>query len=84
MEGNPLKGGTLIIALGSDSTTLNCGIESSQIVGTVAGQIYSGLIHMDKNSILIRSWLSPGIFPLTDLPILFTFEMTSSGRTVRL
>ncbi|MFQ5850403.1 MAG: ABC transporter substrate-binding protein [Candidatus Binatia bacterium] len=60
VEGNPRRGGTLIIALGSDPTTLNCGIESSQIVATVAAQMYSGLIHMDKESSphpeLAKSW----------------------------
>ena len=60
VEGNPRKGGTLIIALGSDPTTLNCGIESSQIVATVAAQMYSGLIHMDKEANphpdLAKSW----------------------------
>ena len=35
VEGNPRKGGTLILAMATDPSTLNCGIESSQIVAMV-------------------------------------------------
>lgn len=49
-QGNPRRGGTLILAITTDPSTLNCGIESSQIVATVTTQIYSGLIHLDENS----------------------------------
>ena len=64
VQGNPRRGGTLILAITTDPSTLNCGIESSQIVATVTAQIYGGLIHLDENADshpeLAKSWdISP-------------------------
>ena len=64
VEGNPRKGGTLILGMAADPSTLNCGIESSQIVAIVTSNIYNGLIHMDEESNphpdLAQSWdISP-------------------------
>jgi peptide/nickel transport system substrate-binding protein len=64
VEGNPRKGGTLILGMAADPSTLNCGIESSQIVAMVTSNIYNGLIHMDEESNphpdLAQSWeISP-------------------------
>lgn len=60
VEGTPRKGGTLILAVPADPSTLNCGVESSQIVAIVTSSIYSGLIHIDEDSNphpeLARSW----------------------------
>src|SRR5438094_5342896 len=50
VQGNPRKGGTLILGMAADPSTLNCGIESSQIVAMVTSNIYNGLIHMDAES----------------------------------
>jgi peptide/nickel transport system substrate-binding protein len=64
VQGNPRKGGTLIFAMTADPSTLNCGIESSQIVAMVTSNIYNGLIHLDEDSNphpdLAQSWdISP-------------------------
>src|SRR5512144_419244 len=64
VQGNPRKGGTLILGIAADPSTLNCGIESSQIVAMVTSNIYNGLIHMDEESNphpdLAQSWdISP-------------------------
>ena len=64
VEGNPRRGGTLILAVTTDPSTLNCGLESSQIVAIVTSSIYSGLIHLDEQSNphpeLAQSWeISP-------------------------
>jgi peptide/nickel transport system substrate-binding protein len=64
VEGNPRKGGTLILGMTADPSTLNCGIESSQIVALVTSSIYNGLIHLDEDSNphpdLAQSWeISP-------------------------
>ena len=60
VQGNPRKGGTLILAITTDPSTLNCGIESSQIVAMVTSSIYSGLVHSDEQSNLhpdlAKSW----------------------------
>jgi peptide/nickel transport system substrate-binding protein len=60
IEGNPRRGGTLILAVTTDPSTLNCGLESSQIVAIVTSSIYSGLIHLDEQSNphpeLAQSW----------------------------
>jgi peptide/nickel transport system substrate-binding protein len=64
VQGNPRRGGTLRLAITTDPSTLNCGIESSQIVATVTANIYSGLIHLNEQSEpqpeLAKSWdISP-------------------------
>ena len=64
VQGNPRKGGTLILAITADPSTLNCGIESSQIVAMVTSSIYNGLVHSDEQSNLhpdlAKSWeISP-------------------------
>lgn len=64
VTGNPRRGGKLVLAITTDPSTLNCGIESSQIVATVTTQIYSGLVHLDEGSRahpeLAQSWdISP-------------------------
>ncbi|HTN72574.1 MAG TPA: ABC transporter substrate-binding protein [Methylomirabilota bacterium] len=64
VEGNPRRGGTLVLAVTTDPSTLNCGLESSQIVAIVTSSIYSGLIHLDEQSNphpeLAQSWeISP-------------------------
>jgi peptide/nickel transport system substrate-binding protein len=60
VERNPRRGGTLIVALTTDPSTLNCGVESSQIVAMVTSSIFSGLIHLDERSNehpeLAKSW----------------------------
>src|SRR5688572_12369744 len=45
VEGSPRRGGTLILGMAADPSTLNCGIESSQIVAMVTSNIYNGLLH---------------------------------------
>ena len=60
VQGNPRKGGTLILGMAADPSTLNCGIESSQIVAMVTSNIFNGLLHMDEESNphpdLAQSW----------------------------
>jgi len=73
VEGNPRRGGTLIFAMPADPSTLNCGIESSQIVAMVTSNIYNGLIHIDEQSNphpdLAQSWdISPD-------GLLYTFQL---------
>ena len=64
VEGNPRKGGTVILAITTDPSTLNCGLESSQLVAMVTSSIYNGLIHKDEQDNihpeLAKSWkISP-------------------------
>ena len=60
VEGNPRKGGTLIVAMTTDPSTLNCGLESSQLVALVSANIHNGLIHKDEQDNihpeLAKSW----------------------------
>ncbi|MGH7846481.1 MAG: ABC transporter substrate-binding protein [Candidatus Binatia bacterium] len=60
VEGNPRKGGTLIVAMTTDPSTLNCGLESSQLVALVSANIHNGLIHKDEHDNihpeLAKSW----------------------------
>ena len=78
VEGNPRKGGTLILGMTADPSTLNCGIESSQIVAMVTSSIYSGLIHLDEESNphpdLAQSWeISPD-------GLVYTFQLRENVK----
>ncbi|HEY3152905.1 MAG TPA: ABC transporter substrate-binding protein, partial [Candidatus Binatia bacterium] len=78
VEGNPRKGGTLILGMAADPSTLNCGIESSQIVAMVTSNIYNGLIHMDEESNphpdLAQSWeISPD-------GLVYTFQLRDNVK----
>lgn len=43
----PRRGGTLVLPLQTDPSTLNCGVESSQVVAAVTSSIFSGLVLLD-------------------------------------
>ena len=78
VQGNPRKGGTLILGMTADPSTLNCGIESSQIVAMVTSSIYSGLIHLDEESNphpdLAQSWeISPD-------GLVYTFQLRENVK----
>jgi peptide/nickel transport system substrate-binding protein len=78
VQGNPRKGGTLIFAMTADPSTLNCGIESSQIVAMVTSNIYNGLIHLDEDSNphpdLAQSWdISPD-------GLIYTFQLRDNVK----
>ena len=78
VQGNPRKGGTLIFAMTADPSTLNCGIESSQIVAMVTSNIYNGLIHLDEESNahpdLAQSWdISPD-------GLVYTFQLRDNVK----
>ena len=62
----------------ADPSTLNCGIESSQIVAMVTSNIYNGLIHMDEESNphpdLAQSWdISPD-------GLVYTFQLRDNVK----
>jgi peptide/nickel transport system substrate-binding protein len=78
VEGNPRRGGTLILGMTADPSTLNCGIESSQIVAMVTSSIYNGLIHLDEESNphpdLAQSWeISPD-------GLVYTFQLRENAK----
>lgn len=78
VEGNPRRGGTLILGMTADPSTLNCGIESSQIVAMVTSSIYNGLIHLDEESNphpdLAQSWeISPD-------GLVYTFQLRENVK----
>jgi peptide/nickel transport system substrate-binding protein len=78
VEGNPHRGGTLILGMPADPSTLNCGIESSQIVAMVTSSIYNGLIHLDEESNphpdLAQSWeISPD-------GLVYTFQLRENVK----
>ena len=78
VEGNPRRGGTLILGMAADPSTLNCGIESSQIVAMVTSNIYNGLLHMDEESNphpdLAQSWeISPD-------GLVYTFQLRDNVK----
>jgi peptide/nickel transport system substrate-binding protein len=78
VEGNPRRGGTLILGMPADPSTLNCGIESSQIVAMVTSSIYNGLIHLDEESNphpdLAQSWeISPD-------GLVYTFQLRENVK----
>jgi peptide/nickel transport system substrate-binding protein len=78
VQGNPRRGGTLILAATTDPSTLNCGIESSQIVALVTSNIYSGLVHLDEQSNphpeLARSW------EISDDGLVYTFRLRENVK----
>ncbi len=78
VQGNPRKGGTLILGMTADPSTLNCGIESSQIVAMVTSSIYSGLIHLDEESNphpdLAQSW------EISSDGLVYTFELRENVK----
>jgi peptide/nickel transport system substrate-binding protein len=78
VEGHPRRGGTLILGMAADPSTLNCGIESSQIVAMVTSNIYNGLLHMDEASNphpdLAQSWdISPD-------GLVYTFQLRENVK----
>jgi len=78
VQGNPRRGGTLILGITTDPSTLNCGIESSQIVALVTSSIYSGLIHLDEESTphpdLAKSW------EVSDDGLVYTFRLRENVK----
>ena len=78
VEGNPRRGGTLILATMMDPSTLNCGLESSEVVAVVTSNIYSGLIHKDEQDNihpeLAKSWR------LSSDGLTYTFQLRDNVR----
>jgi peptide/nickel transport system substrate-binding protein len=78
IEGSPRRGGKLILAITTDPSTLNCGVESSQIVAVVTSSLYSGLVHLDEKSDphpdLARSW------DISDNGLVYTFHLRDNVK----
>ncbi|MBI2985900.1 MAG: ABC transporter substrate-binding protein, partial [Deltaproteobacteria bacterium] len=62
----------------TDPSTLNCGLESSQIVAVVTSSIYSGLIHKDEQDNihpeLAKSW------KLSSDGLTYTFQLRDNVK----